>query len=98
VFAFVLDLQVLSNSGIIAIERSGRNIGHQITGILHDGPKMIDHRSGNRLGIGKIVQALMDFEQDHERQFLSRSTGMGTHKSYVGWGIDLAQFFHGGRG
>ena len=39
---------------------------------------MIDHRSGNRLGIGEIMQALVDFEQDHQRQLLSWSTSMGT--------------------
>ncbi len=35
-----------------------------------DRSQMVDHRFGDRLGAGKIVQALVHFNQDYECQFL----------------------------
>ncbi len=95
----MLHLQMLPDRRIIAVEGCGRYIGNQVTGILHHSTNMADYCCGDGLGIGEVVQALIDFEQDHQCQLLGWSTRMRANEGRIGgrWRVDLAQLFDGGR-
>lgn len=60
--ADVFDLQVLLNNSAILIKYHRRNVWHEVIEGLHDRPKIIDHRSGDRLMIRKLVRALVHFK------------------------------------
>ena len=56
---------------IIAVESCWRDIGYQVVRQLHFFcADMTDYRSGNALRVRKIVEALIDFQQNHERKLL----------------------------
>lgn len=65
------DLQVLADLRVIAIESMiGSNIGNDSSIELEDGTNMADNGSRNGFWLGKIPQALIDLEEDHQPEFL----------------------------
>ena len=86
------DFQILSQGHVIAVESSGCDIRHQIGWQLHHGADMADHGPWNGLWIRKVMQALIDLEQDHQRKLLRGSAcACGNKGNITGrWCIDLA--------
>ena len=86
------DFQIFSQGHVIAIEGCGCDIRHQIGWQLHHGADMADHGPWNGLWIRKVMQALIDLEQDHQRKLLRGSAcACGNKGNITGrWCIDLA--------
>src|SRR6266480_2576047 len=90
-FALAIEFQMLPQHSVIAIEGRWGNIGDQVVGQVHDRADMTDQRSRNALGIRKVMETLIDLQQNHQCKLLGWSACLCCHKSNIGGGrgIDL---------
>src|SRR6266487_670632 len=90
-FPVTLDFEMRSNRTMVAIHRFWHNIRNQILGKLHHGSNVADDGTRNLLWIGKVAQALKDFEQNHQSKLWTIAPCSLAHKSDIGrgWGIEF---------